>query len=57
MEILNISNPYGINEELDGKVKISVARKNFNVIENVGSGGVIIIKHKNYPGQIDLKII
>ena len=42
---------------MDGKVKISVARKNFNVIENVGSGGVIIIKHKNYPGQIDLKII
>ena len=57
LEILNISNPYGINEELEGVVKISVARKNFNVIENVGSGGVIIIKHKNYPGQINLKVM
>ena len=57
LEILSISNPYNINEILDGDVKISVARKNFNVIQNVGVGGVIIIKHKNYPGQIDLKIL
>ena len=55
LEILSIDNPKNIHEAVTN-VKIDIVRDNFVIVENLGHGGTLTIKHKNTPGEIRLKI-
>ena len=55
-EIIEINNPDNLYTEIDDEVIIKTSKENFTVIENLKEGDLLIIKHKNYRGDITLKI-
>ena len=55
-EIIKINNPDNLFAEVEDEVVIRTSKENYQVIENLNNDELLIIKHKNYKGDIILKM-